>query len=107
MNRSGWTKATTHRLRSCRSTLPFAGPSAEVGGIHDYGQKERTFVSLPSKWGAVNPIETRPAEIWCAVRRIPNVGREDDFFAAGGDSLLMTKVVSHRDRAARHVERKS
>jgi hypothetical protein len=43
----------------------------------------------------VNPTETRLAEIWCAVLGIPEVGRQDDFFAVGGDSLLVAKAVRH------------
>ncbi|MER7583171.1 phosphopantetheine-binding protein [Kitasatospora sp. NPDC097691] len=43
----------------------------------------------------MNPTEARLAEIWCTVLGISEVGREGDFFAIGGDSLLMAKVVGH------------
>ncbi|WP_329486257.1 phosphopantetheine-binding protein [Kitasatospora sp. NBC_01246] len=50
---------------------------------------------LPAKRDTLNPTEARLAEIWRTVLGISEVGREDDFFAIGGDSLLMAKAVGH------------
>jgi len=47
-------------------------------------------------------MEDMAGAIWCDVLRLPEVGREDDFFAAGGHSLLAIQVISRvrRDLAA-------
>ncbi|MBP2048339.1 surfactin synthase thioesterase subunit/acyl carrier protein [Streptomyces griseochromogenes] len=39
------------------------------------------------------PTERRLADIWADILRLDNVKRDQDFFDAGGDSLLATKVV--------------
>ncbi len=42
-----------------------------------------------------NPgIETMLADIWCAAFRRKSVGRRDDFFALGGDSLIAAVVAA-------------
>ncbi|RKH37151.1 hypothetical protein D7Y23_39380, partial [Corallococcus sp. AB050B] len=38
--------------------------------------------------------EAKLAAIWSEVLRVPQVGRQDDFFALGGHSLLATQVAS-------------
>jgi len=38
------------------------------------------------------PVETRIAAAWCAVLGVPAVGRDDNFFAMGGTSLLLARV---------------
>ena len=42
----------------------------------------------------LSDIEARLAEIWVRVLRIPQVGAGDNFFEAGGDSILALQVVS-------------
>ncbi|MFG2957401.1 phosphopantetheine-binding protein [Streptomyces sp. NPDC048291] len=37
--------------------------------------------------------ESRLATIWADVLKLDKVGRDQDFFGLGGDSLLATKVV--------------
>ncbi|MFI1018259.1 phosphopantetheine-binding protein [Streptomyces sp. NPDC020965] len=37
--------------------------------------------------------EHRLAMIWAAVLKLDKVGRDQDFFGLGGDSMLATKVV--------------
>ncbi|WIN00602.1 amino acid adenylation domain-containing protein [Actinoplanes oblitus] len=47
------------------------------------------------------------AGVWCEILPVTQVGRDTDFFAAGGDSLLVAQLVGRiRDRlpAAREVE---
>jgi acyl-coenzyme A synthetase/AMP-(fatty) acid ligase/acyl carrier protein len=54
-------------------------------------------VELPSKIERVAPstmIEKEIQAIWIEVLRIPNVGIDDDFFEAGGHSLLALQTVS-------------
>ncbi|WP_437894828.1 amino acid adenylation domain-containing protein [Sorangium sp. So ce124] len=41
----------------------------------------------------VGEVERRVAEVWAGLLKVPEVGREDNFFAAGGDSLLATRLV--------------
>jgi amino acid adenylation domain-containing protein len=41
-----------------------------------------------------NPVEESLAGIWAEVLKLPAVGVYDDFFAAGGQSLLATQVVT-------------
>ena len=38
-------------------------------------------------------IETAIAQIWCALLDLPRVGRQDNFFALGGHSLLVIRVI--------------
>jgi len=49
------------------------------------------------------PTEVRLAAIWSEVLRTPRVGRKDDFFALGGQSLLALQVVA-RIRDVFHIE---
>ena len=39
-------------------------------------------------------VETILAEVWSQVLGLPSVGVHDDFFALGGDSILMIRIVS-------------
>ncbi|HEY4460886.1 MAG TPA: amino acid adenylation domain-containing protein, partial [Pseudonocardiaceae bacterium] len=46
-----------------------------------------------------SPTERVLAEIWATVLGVPLVGRDDSFFALGGDSILSIQVVSRATRA--------
>ena len=39
------------------------------------------------------PVETRLAELWAEVLGVPRVGRQDNFFALGGHSLMAVQLV--------------
>jgi amino acid adenylation domain-containing protein len=39
--------------------------------------------------------ERRLAEIWAEILEIPSIGRDDDFFSLGGDSLMGASVAAH------------
>lgn len=41
-----------------------------------------------------NELEAKLAELWQAVLNLPSVGVYDDFFALGGSSLLVTRIVA-------------
>jgi amino acid adenylation domain-containing protein len=45
------------------------------------------------------PVEQAVARTWSELLALPGVGRDDDFFAMGGDSLIATRMVA-RLRAA-------
>ncbi len=47
----------------------------------------------------VGAIEEMMAALWCEVLEMPQVGRDESFFALGGHSLLATQVVSRLRRA--------
>jgi acyl carrier protein len=40
------------------------------------------------------PLEQQIAELWSELLQVPRVGRNDDFFALGGHSLLVTQLAS-------------
>ncbi|GAA2899969.1 hypothetical protein GCM10010517_65550 [Streptosporangium fragile] len=44
------------------------------------------------------PTECRLARIWSELLDVPAVGREDDFFALGGDSLLVLAVFARLEK---------
>ncbi len=42
------------------------------------------------------PIEPKLAQIWQALLQVERVGRHDNFFALGGDSILSIRAVTQR-----------
>ncbi|MFL6194096.1 MAG: non-ribosomal peptide synthase/polyketide synthase [Thermoanaerobaculia bacterium] len=42
----------------------------------------------------LTPLEERLAGLWAGLLEVPEVGRDESFFALGGHSLLMTRVAS-------------
>lgn len=41
-----------------------------------------------------NLLESKLAELWCEVLRVPSIGIHDNFFALGGHSLLSTQIIA-------------
>ncbi|WP_374935688.1 amino acid adenylation domain-containing protein [Streptomyces sp. SM11] len=69
------------------TVLPGAGTDALTGA--------RTgAVRTPPR----TPTEVRLAAIWSALLRVDEVCREDDFFALGGDSLLVLEVFARLEK---------
>jgi len=52
----------------------------------------------------VTPVEQTLAGIWAAVLGVAQVGREDNFFALGGDSILSIQVVTRARQAGIHLK---
>ena len=51
--------------------------------------------SVEEKYAAPNgPLETQLAEVWADVLGVARVGRHDNFFALGGDSIRSIQVIS-------------
>ncbi|MDH6131239.1 yersiniabactin nonribosomal peptide synthetase [Kitasatospora sp. MAA4] len=50
------------------------------------------------------PVESALAAVWCEVLGVTRVGRDQSFFALGGDSLLATRLVSRLRAAGLAVE---
>lgn len=81
-------------------SLPLSAAQAEVwltqkGGLPTPGE-------LPCE-EPQTPTEVRLAAIWTEVLRAPLIGRNDDFFALGGDSLRALQLTA-RIRDAFHTE---
>ncbi|MEQ4715479.1 amino acid adenylation domain-containing protein [Nonomuraea sp. B19D2] len=51
-------------------------------------------VEAPRRTPPVGEIEGRVAAAWAEILQVPEIGREHDFFALGGDSLLATRLIS-------------
>jgi amino acid adenylation domain-containing protein len=47
----------------------------------------------------LSPVEELLAGIWRQVLNLPRVGREDDFFVLGGDSILSLRIVARANTA--------
>src|SRR5690606_35846844 len=67
---------------------------AALGCALDADMAEEAAISPPS-----GQAERLVAEAWREILGVPEVGREHDFFALGGDSLLATRLIG-RLRAA-------
>ncbi|MFC4034727.1 amino acid adenylation domain-containing protein [Streptomyces polygonati] len=61
----------------------------EADGRHRKTSEGREGAEAPA-----GPVEKRVAELWSELLRLPAVGRNDSFFALGGDSLVATRMVS-------------
>jgi amino acid adenylation domain-containing protein len=46
------------------------------------------------------PVETKLAEIWSRILGRERIGRDDDIFEIGGDSLLIFRIAAHANEAA-------
>ncbi|MFD5201679.1 amino acid adenylation domain-containing protein, partial [Streptomyces sp. NPDC058375] len=55
-------------------------------------------VPTPLRTAPRTPTEIRLAAIWSALLRCDEVSREDDFFALGGDSLLVLEVFARLEK---------
>lgn len=62
-------------------------------------QQARRSSSLGHEELAATEIEATLATIWCEVLTLPRVGRHDHFFAIGGNSLKVTRVISRMRHA--------
>lgn len=48
---------------------------------------------VPVRADAASPLEDTVAAIWRRVLGVPDIGRDDEFFALGGDSMLVYRVL--------------
>ncbi len=49
--------------------------------------------NLPPYEAPVTPTEQALAAMWCEILRLDGVGRNDDFFIAGGDSMAAMRLL--------------
>ncbi|SDP27884.1 amino acid adenylation domain-containing protein [Streptomyces sp. cf386] len=71
-----------------------AADAAVVEGDQD--GSDRTHESVPSGPGTppATPTELTLARIWSVLLDVPDVTREDDFFALGGDSIMVLELFA-------------
>ncbi|WP_399929601.1 amino acid adenylation domain-containing protein [Streptomyces kanamyceticus] len=86
-------------------------PDARLGDLVPTGpprradERDRVTVPAPAKvaTGPVTPLEREVAAVWADVLGVPDVGRDDDFFALGGNSLRAVRVAARLTTDARTV----
>ena len=73
-----------------------------------HGKVDRLALPLPDEMSTAHrstfvppqtPTEQTLATIWAQVLRLPQVGRDDNFFEIGGDSIISLQVVSRAQAA--------
>src|ERR687896_1563261 len=89
---------------------PYMVPSAfvvlEALPLTPNGKVDRKALPAP-EWGGAEgayeapgtPTEELLAGIWAEVLRVERVGRQDNFFALGGDSILSLQIISRARQA--------
>ncbi|MQS99072.1 non-ribosomal peptide synthetase, partial [Streptomyces jumonjinensis] len=92
---TGTGKVDRHRLLALRPADGPAGadPRTGTGTDEPNGPAEAVRRTPP-----VTPTEVRLARIWSVLLQTGEVCREDDFFALGGDSLLVLEVFARLER---------
>ena len=73
-------------------TNPMESP-ADVLMIVDTHRRNRPELSVAYA-DPVGPLEVVLAEIWSVVLQIDHIGREDNLFGLGGDSLSVVRIMS-------------
>lgn len=68
------------------------------------GHARQTAVAPPEESPALQAIQSRLLEIWQRVLQSREVGIQDDFFLAGGDSLSAALMLAETERAL-HIKR--
>lgn len=59
------------------------------------------------KQPAQGPTELKLAELWCQILGCTEVGRDDDFFALGGDSILSLQLIGLAARSGLKLQPKA
>jgi len=70
-------------------------PLTAAGKVDRRALRERLVAQRPQQRGTTpaSATERKLAAIWCAVLGLEQVGRDDDFFELGGDSILALDVL--------------
>ena len=68
------------------------GPTGKLQRI-GLGEKLSTYLQ-PEDVRPEGPVESELAALWCIVLDRSDIGRNSNFFACGGDSLMATRLVS-------------
>ncbi|APR77528.1 Siderophore biosynthesis non-ribosomal peptide synthetase [Minicystis rosea] len=77
--------------------------------LTDHGKVDRRALPAPEEGdraalgeafvAPANAIEEQLARIWASVLRVEQIGIHDNFFAAGGDSILSIQIVARAEQA--------
>ncbi|GLV55542.1 hypothetical protein KDH_23860 [Dictyobacter sp. S3.2.2.5] len=70
-------------------------PIASTGKVDRQALPDPEVILQTAYEAPITPIEETLATIWKQVLHVERVGRHDDFFALGGQSLLATQIISH------------
>lgn len=98
---AGW--RTTARTHLEASLPPYMVPSrwalVERWPVLTSGKVDRRALPAPTAettdaTAPQGPVEILLAKLWSELLSVPSVGREDNFFALGGDSILSLQVVA-------------
>src|SRR5919109_2303073 len=103
----GESKALRGYLRA--KLPPYMVPAVFMGlealPLTPNGKVDRKALPAPERGGEEGyvaprtPTEERLAGIWAEVLRVERVGRHDNFFALGGDSILSIQIVAQAQQA--------
>ncbi|MEK8174186.1 phosphopantetheine-binding protein [Streptomyces sp. M19] len=75
-------------------------PLTASGKVDRQALPEPVAVAADDEWQApANDVERRVSEIWARRLGVPEVGRGDNFFHLGGDSLMAMRVTAEVNRA--------
>jgi len=104
---------TSHLRDYLRDKLPEAMVPTAIIGLEAFptthsGKLDRKALPEPAE----EPVSAAPlgrteellASLWSQLLQAPTIGREDDFFAVGGQSLLATRLVLRIREAFAGVE---
>ncbi|MFI8460810.1 condensation domain-containing protein [Kitasatospora sp. NPDC085464] len=77
-------------------TLPLSRLTrpAAVLGAHLPGEGERGTGGRPASEPPVGPVETTLAALWQALLGLDDVGRDQNFFESGGNSILAARMIA-------------
>jgi oxalate---CoA ligase len=81
-----------------------AVPKGPTGKVQRIGLYEQLAPLIHEEYAPPDgPVENKLAALWRELLSLPRVGRNDNFFVCGGDSLLAVRLVS-RVRSDLHVD---
>ncbi len=119
VGRPGHAVETAHLRRSLAERLPqYMVPAHFILlpelPLNFSGKLDRNALPAPERGSRsttayeppVGPVETALASIWTQLLHLPRVGRHDNFFSSGGNSLLLVQLVDHLARRGWRVEPK-
>ncbi len=87
------------RLQALGRAASFRDAAAIVDALKEVGTRERTSTTHAPYVAPRTPLEKTLTDVFAEALRVSRVGVDDDFFALGGDSVLIIKVVSLATKA--------
>ncbi|MCI0998349.1 phosphopantetheine-binding protein, partial [Pseudomonas corrugata] len=92
--------------------LPAAFVQVEAFSLTANGKLDRRALPEPNEdhfalqryEAPQGPVESRLAELWAQTLGVPRVGRQDNFFALGGHSLMAVQLVEQLRAEGWHLD---